>query len=51
MELAVRPNRLASVFSRHYPGSVSDLTIMDERVKLHEKRLKKRDGDDHFNDN
>ena len=41
-EVAVRPNGLASAFSKHYPGSVSDITIMQERLSEHKLRLEKR---------
>ena len=50
VEVCVRPNGLASAFSSHFPGSVSDLTILHKRHTIHQKRLKKRDDDGHFKD-
>lgn len=41
VEVAVRPNGLASAFSAHYAGSVSDISIMTRRVQEHKFRLEK----------
>lgn len=50
VEITVRPNGIATSFSKHYPGSVSDLPIFSERVGKHRIRLKKKDEDDCFID-
>ena len=41
MEVAVRPNGLASAFSPHYPGSVSDTSILTQRISEHRFRTEK----------
>ena len=46
MEVGVRPNGIASAFSKSYPGSISDRTILYERLPLHINRLKKRENED-----
>ena len=43
VEVAVRPNGTASGFSKHYPGSFSDVPILYNRIKIHKCRLKKRE--------
>ena len=50
VEVAVRPNGLASVFSRHYPGSVSDINILSRRTAKHQERLLKKGEDEEFED-
>lgn len=45
VELSVRPNGLTSAYSKPYPGSVSDIDIMTERVALHRTRLRKPKDD------
>ena len=46
----MRPNGLASAFSKHYPGYVSDITIMQDRLNVHKFRLEKRQDDLEVND-
>ena len=41
MEVAVRPNGLASWCSKHYPGSVSDIGILTEGIQDHLRRVRK----------
>ena len=36
MEVAARPNRLASIFSPHYPSSVFDISILTQRISEHQ---------------
>ncbi len=48
VEASVRQNEIASSFSSHYTGSVSDFTIVQELAELHKKRLEKRDDDERF---
>ena len=50
VEVAVRPNGMASAFSRHYPGSVSDLSILLDGIDGHLKRTEKQEDDDLFHD-
>ncbi len=50
VEVAVRPNGLASAFSPHYPGSVSDIKIMSRRTAKHQERLLKRGDDEDLED-
>jgi len=45
LEVCVRPNGLASDVSRHYPGSVADISIMSDRVSIHRARLQKTGSD------
>jgi len=51
MELTVRSNGLASSYSKHYPGSVSDFNIFQQRLEKHKKRLKKTEDDEDYTDN
>ncbi len=51
VEVAFRPNGLTTAFIAHFPGSTSDLTIMHERLKYHEERLKKREDEENYSDN
>ena len=51
VEVAVRPNGIASDFSKHYPGSVSDVSILYDRIKSHQCRLEKRDEEEKIEDN
>lgn len=51
MELTVRSNGLASSYSKHYPGSVSDFNIFQERLQTHMERLKKSEEDEEYEDN
>ncbi len=48
VEFAVRPNCLASAFSRHYLGSVSDINIMYRTTAKHQERLLKKGEDEEF---
>ena len=50
VEVAVRPNGFASAFSKHYPGSTSDLNIMHDRLEIHRRRLQKRDEENELED-
>ena len=50
VELSVRPNRVASAFSKHYPGSKSDYAIMQERIEDHKLRLENREKDEGLDD-
>eukprot|EP00171_Calliarthron_tuberculosum_P021722 IDg21722t1 len=50
VEVAVRPNGLATAFSNHYPGSISDMTIFTERARLLQRRLKKSEDEDKYAD-
>ncbi len=50
VEVSARPNGIASSFSSHYPGSVSDLSIIHERIELCKSRLKKREEDANYQD-
>lgn len=50
MEVCVRPNGLASAFSQHYPGSVSDITIMSQRIEEHKFRTEKVSEDKELTD-
>ena len=49
-EVSVRVNRIAKSFTNHYPGSVTDLTIIGNRLKLHRTRLVKleEEEEEHF---
>ena len=49
VKVSVRLNGIASAFSKYCPGSVSDLTILHERLSVQKSRLKKRD-DENNND-
>jgi len=51
MELTVRSNGLASSYSKHYPGSVSDFNIFKQRLEKHKRRLKKTEDDEDYTDN
>lgn len=51
MELTVRSNGLASSYSRHYPGSVSDFNIFQQRIEKHKKRCEKTEEDEDMADN
>ena len=51
VEAAVRPNGIASAFSKHYPGSISDISIMYDRIQSHKYRLEKSDEEKDFEDN
>jgi len=51
MELTVRSNGLASSYSKHYPGSVCDINIFQQRIEIHKKRLLKHEDDAHIPDN
>ncbi len=46
VEVAVGPNGLASAFSRHYPGSKSDINIMSRRMKKHQERPEKKEDEE-----
>lgn len=50
IEVAVRPNGLASAFSAHRPGSVSDIAIMTQRVEEHTFRAEKFGADKDIDD-
>ena len=50
-EVTVRPNGIAVACSQHFPGSVSDLHIMQRMSEAHEDRLEKRDGEQAFSEN
>ena len=47
-EIYVRPCSLPYACSSHILGSVSDLTALHKRYINHERQLKKRDEDQHF---
>ena len=49
-EEAVRPNGMASAFSRHHPESVSDLSILLGGIDGHLKSTEKQEDDDLFHD-
>lgn len=51
VEVAVRANGFASAYSKHYPGSVSDMTILTERIDKHRWRLEKSEEDRELPDN
>lgn len=51
LEVSVRPNGLASDSSVHHPGSISDLTIMHNRLDKHRQRTRKRGSDTQIEDN
>eukprot|EP00171_Calliarthron_tuberculosum_P021823 IDg21823t1 len=50
VEVAVRSNGLASAYSKHYAGSVSDITILTKRIEEHRLRLEKGDEDKDIDD-
>ena len=50
VEVAVRPSGIASDFSRHCPGSSSDVSILYDRIKNHKCRLEKREEEDEIED-
>ena len=50
VEVAMRPNGFASAFSKHYPGSTSDLDIMHDRLEIHKRQLQKRDEGNELED-
>lgn len=50
VEVAVRPNGFAAAFSPHYPGSVSDISIMSRRIEEHRFRTEKADEDKDMTD-
>jgi len=50
LEVSVRPNGLASDCSEHYPGSVTDISIMSERVQIHRKRVTKKSDETSITD-
>ena len=51
VEVAVRANGLASAYSKHYPGSVSDIGILTDRLDEHKWRLEKPEEDREIEDN
>ena len=51
VEVAVRPNGIVSASSNRYPGSISDISIMYDRIHSHKCRLEKRDEEKEFADN
>ena len=44
------PSGLAVSCSKHYPGSISDLEIMQRMRRVHEKCLRKRRGSEQITD-
>eukprot|EP00171_Calliarthron_tuberculosum_P022852 IDg22852t1 len=50
VEVSVRPNGLAAAYSKHYPGSVSDITILTKRMEEHKWRLEKSEEDKDISD-
>lgn len=51
VEVAVKPNGLASNASRHYAGSVSDISILSKRIMKTQARLTKSNDGETFTDN
>lgn len=48
VDVSVLPNRLAVSCSEPYPGSISDLEIMQRMRRIHEKYLCKGQGCENF---
>ena len=49
-DVAVRPNGMASAFSKHFAGSVSDISIMHSRIDLRRNRFQKSLGEEDYED-
>ena len=49
IELTVQPNNLATLFSRHYPGSISDVTMFSKQVDLHKNRIRNINDNESYN--
>ena len=50
VEVTVRPNGIASSYSKHYPGSTSDINILYDRKEETKKRLSKCEDNDEYED-
>ena len=51
VEVAGRLNAIGSEFSKHYPESVFEVSILHDRIKTHQFRLEKIDEEDKIKDN
>lgn len=49
-EVSVRPNGMAVSCSAHYPGSVEDISIMQEILENHRTRLENSNIESEFDD-
>ena len=50
MEVSVSPNGLAIACSNHYLGRISDFEIIQRRIEVHKKCLRKKERDGNIRD-